>query len=386
LAAICVLAGFVSGLSTDVVRIPIKADGAGPLFQIRRGVEWGYMNRKGRVVIRPRFQNEGDFFEGLAKVEVGGNWGYIDEKGRYAITPVFQDAGDFHEGLAPVQVNRTWGFVDRAGKVVISPQFQGAGRFSGGLARIELWDRVDCGGGGSAAEFYTKDNAPLYAYQLGGINAHTACAPRGAGFGYIDQRGRVVIPPSFPVAQDFSEGAALVGFAWSFAGFGFIDTTGKEISPARFGSASSFSEGLAAVETLPDTSGGGNERGRWGYIAHDGTYAIKPQFADAHPFSKGLAEASTGPGKWGYIDKRGTFVIDPRYEETTQFSDGLALVLNDEGESWYIDKAGRIALRLPPSLSPSWPFSDGLTVARVVGEQEQRYVDHRGRIIADYGP
>jgi len=270
--------------------------------------------------------------------------------------------------------------------VVISPQFEGAGSFSGGLARIELWDRVDCGGGRLPAELYTNDNAPMYAYQLGGINAHTACAAQAPRFGYIDPRGRLAIAPSFPEAEDFSEGAALVGFGRPVPGLGFIDTAGKEISPMRFGFASSFSEGLAAVETQPGTSDSKNERGKWGYIAHDGTFAIAPQFEDARPFSEGLAEASTESGKWGYIDKQGVFVIRPNYEETTRFSEGLALVCceGDQVEGWYIDKAGRDALRLPPSLWPRLPFSDGLTVVGSPIGGEQKYVDRRGKVIADY--
>jgi len=385
LAAICILAGFGSGLSDDVVPIPIKAKDAGPLFQIQRGVEWGYMNRKGKVVIRPRFENEGDFFEGLAKVRVSGNWGFIDEKGRLAIAPVFQGTGDFHEGLAPVQVGRRWGFIDHAGKVVISPQFQGAGSFSDGLALFEVWETIRCGGTG---ELYTRDNAPMYALRLHNKTPSFsgACFSGNASYGFVDHRG-IAIAATLPNASDFSEGLAAVRSERP-AGLhvGYIDQRGKTAIEPRFDDAHSFAEGLAAVEVGFRVEGGRKTGGKWGYIAHDGTFAIAPQFEDARPFSDGLAEVSSASGKWGYIDKHGAFVIAPRYEETTQFSEGLALVQNDEGESWYIDKAGRDALRLPNSLWPRWPFSDGLTVVRVVGQQEQRYVDRRGGVVADYGP
>ena len=101
LAVICALVGSGSGISSDVVRIPTKAKGAGPLFQIVRGVEWGYINRKGRVVIRPQFQNEGDFFEGLARVQVSGNWGFIDERGHYPMRESVQTVAGYKTGSSP---------------------------------------------------------------------------------------------------------------------------------------------------------------------------------------------------------------------------------------------------------------------------------------------
>ncbi|ANH83126.1 hypothetical protein A8C56_20995 [Niabella ginsenosidivorans] len=42
------------------------------------------------------------FHEGLIAVKIGDLWGYINAKGRVVIRPQFQSAGDFHEGFAVV--------------------------------------------------------------------------------------------------------------------------------------------------------------------------------------------------------------------------------------------------------------------------------------------
>jgi hypothetical protein len=69
-------------MSAETVRIPTKRVGAGPLFQIVRNGKWGFMDRTGRVVVAPAFDDERDFFHGLAAVEMRqGQWGFIDEKG-----------------------------------------------------------------------------------------------------------------------------------------------------------------------------------------------------------------------------------------------------------------------------------------------------------------
>ena len=45
----------------------------------------------------------------LFQIRVNQQVGYIDATGRTIITPRFEDAGDFTEGLAPALVERKWG-------------------------------------------------------------------------------------------------------------------------------------------------------------------------------------------------------------------------------------------------------------------------------------
>ena len=156
-----------SGFATETVRVPIKARGAGALFQICRGGKWGYMDRQGHVVVRPQFDDEHDFVGGLAAVREGAKWGYVNETGVAVIPYEFDDAGDFADNLAPVRSGRKWGFVDRLGHFKISPQFQFAARFSGGLARFEVWDTIQCDSltQSRRSTRYTKDDAPAYAFR-----------------------------------------------------------------------------------------------------------------------------------------------------------------------------------------------------------------------------
>jgi hypothetical protein len=56
-----------------------------------------------------------------------------------------------------------------------------------------------------------------------------------------------------------------------------------------------------------------------------------------------------------------------KYENAQSFSEGLALFWTDD-LGHYVDRAGRTVLRLPPG--SSWPFSDGLTIAELSGEEK----------------
>ena len=90
--------------------------------------KYGYMDKAGRVVIKPQFSFAGDFYEGRAWAQVlkNGEWvyGYIDKTGAFVIPPEFKaQPSDFAEGLARVMGNEGWGFIDRGGKFVIPQKF-----------------------------------------------------------------------------------------------------------------------------------------------------------------------------------------------------------------------------------------------------------------------
>lgn len=79
--------------------------------------------------------------------------------------------------------------------------------------------------------------------------------------GFIDLAGRIVIPPSFDSAHQFSESRAV---AWLNGHAGYIDRSGKFVIPPRFEAAHSFHEGMAAVQL----------GGLWGFINPEGQWAI----------------------------------------------------------------------------------------------------------------
>lgn len=100
--------------------------------------KYGFVNKKGEVVIKPQFDEVGDFSEGLARVMINYKWGYINKKGQIVIKPQFEEAKDFSEGLAPAGLKyNAYGFIDKTGKFIIEPQYWDAKGFSNGEAFVE---------------------------------------------------------------------------------------------------------------------------------------------------------------------------------------------------------------------------------------------------------
>ena len=68
------------------------------LFPVVLGGKTGFINRDGKLVINPQFDDARNFYEGLALVSNGGKAGYIDKEGKNIINPQFDVAGDFSNG------------------------------------------------------------------------------------------------------------------------------------------------------------------------------------------------------------------------------------------------------------------------------------------------
>ena len=162
---------------------------------------------------------------------------------------------------------------------------------------------------------------------------------KGHLIGFIDRSGHIVVNPRYEDARgEFSEGlvAVSVNKKW-----GYIDTTGRMVIPPQFNIAQEFSEGLAPVKI-----GTGCELcGKWGFINKDGKVVIEPRFEAVHDFSEGLAVFRQG-AKSGFIDRTGRIVIEPKFDYVSSFSGGLAEVqLNCDAvpvcDVGYIDKSGK---------------------------------------------
>lgn len=83
---------------------------------------WGFLDRNGRVAIKPIFEAVGDFRNGLAAVQWQGKWGFIDKNGRMSVRPRYDAVQDFVEiGLAVATLDGRPLLIDRQGNPVGAP-------------------------------------------------------------------------------------------------------------------------------------------------------------------------------------------------------------------------------------------------------------------------
>ncbi|WP_201317552.1 WG repeat-containing protein [Paenibacillus sp. EPM92] len=256
--------------------------------------KYGYIDKTGKEVIKPLYENPHDFSEGLAAVrtEVLGKWGYIDKKGKEITQLKYEDAKDFSEGLAAIRLGDKWGFIDKTGQEVIKPQYENVYDFSEGLASVELdgkWGYIDKTG--QVVIEFKFDNAVLSFSDGLAISISKA-----SKYGFIDKAGNEVLTPQYDYMLNFSEGLAafVVKDKW-----GFVDKSGKVvIQPQYHEVISSFNEGLAIVSKVAS-----NGKILEGFIDETGKEVIgfTSPFFTAKPFSGGYTVLSDGGEGKGYI-------------------------------------------------------------------------------------
>ena len=91
----------------------------------------------------------GLYAQELEKFSEGGKYGFRYANGEVVVPAKYDEVGNFSEGLAPVMLIKEdkmlgvvlstspkWGYIDKTGEEVIPLKYDSAGSFSGGLARV----------------------------------------------------------------------------------------------------------------------------------------------------------------------------------------------------------------------------------------------------------
>ncbi len=122
--------------TTYLVAYPVKTKGSAPLFRLKRAGKWGFINRGGKIVIPPQFDEVGEFFQGRARVRVGERWGYVDPTGKFLMPPLYHSATDFQQDRAIVTVGNAAGVIDSTGHWVVRPRYTEIRPYSDNRAAI----------------------------------------------------------------------------------------------------------------------------------------------------------------------------------------------------------------------------------------------------------
>jgi len=320
------------------------------MAKVKISGKWGFIDKTGKVIIKPKYDDASDFSEGLAKVNLGGKWGYIDKMSNIVILPIFDYIEHFSEERAIVEIGSKYGLIDKTGKYVIEPKFDFIWDPLEGISLVESgdkWGYIETKSGRVIVE-QKYDGAGNFSEGLArvciGCKRTDAFDFEGGKWGYIDKMGKMVIEMNYDDASDFSEGLARVNIRGKW---GFIDMTSKIVIEAKYDDATDFKNGLARINIGRKKDkiglwelGVWSNRGKWGYIDKKGDIIIEPRFDEVSFFEEGLARVCI-EGKFGFIDKMGKMVIQPRFDYATDFCEGEALV-EIQGKEYLLDTTGNI--------------------------------------------
>jgi hypothetical protein len=428
--AACTLATFLLAANGPCARAELKtfgpnADSEGIRPNVNTGrsrvVLWGYIDRSGKFVIEPRFDEAYKFVSGLASAKLKGMEVVIDRSGKVttkslpanyccddAIIPFHKDIYDengkrliargakgvevhrFYQGLAafhlPVLLgidfyeqvyhsdawgkkDGTYGYINEQGRIVVAPKYTKVANFKDGIAIVE--------------EPLTKGYLNLSGKLIDGQMHHGTLHPFNDGVGviqegetyrFIDKNG-AILASGFTNVGHFTDGFAPVqnGLQWSL-----IDKSGKTIRRLDYERVESSAEGLAEV----------TKDGKKGFMNATGDLVIPLLFDDTRRFHGGLAAVAIGPSSaerlkaalatqnWhcAFIDGNGRVAFKHRFEGAKIFKEGLAPVLS--GAKWgYIDHTGNFKIK--PQFDDADLFSEGLAAVQV--NSKWGYINRNGK-------
>src|SRR5689334_19110760 len=252
-----------------------------------------FIDTSGRTVFEAKFDIVDNFSEGLAAVNIGekripniglisdpGKWGYIDKTGKLVVPLKFTHAESFSEGLAAITDGDRGTFIDHTGKIIFEVPLDVTLGFHEGIAGVLYRGSL------SYVDRTGKKISPPLGYGPKNYSFSEGLVPveiKGKT-GFMDRSGKLAIVPQFEDAEDFSEGLAPVKVrseetTWcpredsgSRKGFtmkwGYVDQKGKFVIPPQFESAAPFSEGLAVIQQCEEAY----------FIDKNGKVALKADF------------------------------------------------------------------------------------------------------------
>lgn len=378
------------------------------LYIIRYKDKFGFIDRNGKIIIKPIFNNDQFFnryegavvFDNLIPIKQKKKWGYIDSLGNFIISPQFDVALPFSEGLAPVGLkvgmsygipDCKWGYIDLSGQLVIDYQFNWIEKFENGQAIASIPDNR-----GLVGRYHGKHGVinkkgafvikPIYE-SIGDFSEGLYNVEIKKKWGYIDAKGKIIIPLHYSDASPFKEGLAKV--QEDNKNYLCIGKTGKTIHSCSYDSKNfeygfetkysiyRFCEGLAIYIS----------KDKCGYINNKGEETIKAQFNDATDFHEGFACVKIDK-KWGFINHKGEIVIQPQFKSSSLFNEGLAMAhtdikidKKDYSRYGFIDPKGEFIIKPQFTKPDERPITFDHNLASVILDKKRTYINKSGKVV-----
>ncbi|MDR7002450.1 WG repeat-containing protein [Neobacillus niacini] len=182
--------------------------------------------------------------------------------------------------------------------------------------------------------------------------------------GIIDTDGHFIVQPKYDDITSYSDGRAIAN---DLQGFKVIDERGKEITAMAHYSISEFKEGRARFADK-------NQQGEYlhGYLNRKGKEIIPASYEDASDFSEGKAIVKIKNGSYALIDLTGKVLHSYMYAFVGNYGEGLlAFKKNKDGKFGYLDEQGNVVIK--PQFSEAEAFSQGRAIVNVSDDYSNHY-------------
>ena len=207
---------------------------------------WSLSNMQGEILTKKKYEQMGDFSEGLAPVVLKGKYGYINTAGEekiavnmsYSSTPLKEMA--FKDGRARTSYRGKYGMIDGTGRRLVPNLFDDitiSTQWPVPVQKGGLWGYVSKGGVNIAIRC-TYD--AVYPF----VNERAIVVKKGM-WGVINSSGKIVIPLEYSNIEPLSSGRMYI--VAQSGKMGIVSAEGKVILPIEYERLKEYSDGVLQI-------------------------------------------------------------------------------------------------------------------------------------------
>ncbi len=197
------------------------------IFIYRNKNGWGALNKTGKLLFNniSNLDTILSYSEGLFKVVIDHDYGFIDRDGKLRIANRYENAGDFLNGIVPVKLLGQWGFVNKAEQLIIQPFYDRVENHENKLIIVLKNNKygVISQTGKTVLDMDYDLIEPIE-------NIGFLCSKNGM-IGFMDNNGNLSITPRFDKLELIKNG---IFIAVRNNKFGLVSTTGETIVPVIY--------------------------------------------------------------------------------------------------------------------------------------------------------
>lgn len=320
--------GFLN--ESDELVIPLMYEAAYDFNQykvagIKKDGLIGFIDKNNKFIVEPKFKgifkiNEFEFY----RVEIDGKKGLYDFKGQEIVSLIYDDIMvQGNTGFLTVQQNGKQGLIDRKGKLVTSLVYEKIYSPDLGISPCKIDKNTYTFINEKGVQFKeTYDD--VFSFSADGL----ARVMKDEKIGYVDLKGKLVVPFSFSNGQDFKDGHA---FVIKDDQLGRVDVKGvfEKFGKGMGNPYDSIYIGQKGENLIPATV-----MKKYAFIDYEGQIVIPPVYDWVDYFNSGIACVGKD-GKYGAINQKNEVIIPLKYTFLERYKNEKIIVMN-------LDKAADI--------------------------------------------
>ena len=325
------------------------------LFPIKKNKKWGLINSDGHIVRQPVYDAIGEFKQyGYAIMQRNGRIGMLDKMGREVVPPRYQDVKVLDTALVAVMKNGQWKVLNMNGRTVLPPGYQQVEVLKGSrppCLAYQLdgaWGIVDAEGRLIASPQYDKievlKNVPKHvkgfyfktkkdnswgvllpsgreilapcADEIWVYNENLFFYKKNLKWGAVDRLGQNVLQPVYNHFSRLSDNFVKLGTPHGQALFSLVYN--QLVSQTPYDAIYPFSPDYALCK-----------KGRQlGLTGHCGEQALHTRYDEIQPYGSNTFRVSLN-GQWGIVTLDDVVLIPFRYDYISPMKNGLCVIIKD---------------------------------------------------------